>query len=342
MDKAADKSLKAAFAGEKLAGEQRAAFERQTSDTLDKHATDIGKYFNDAIGILQKDGKAKPEILALMVMESYLVGAAADLIALISGQREKAVFLTKMVDKFPHSEEFVTPGIINLFYQLTDARVNSPGLWSGERTLSDLNYAIRGVDLMMSRSADWMVQHAKAKNPGKDVNEEKLVAEIFDIFLRNLLVTLTTKLQFFNQVELAKESLPDSARQEWTDALTRALAIMKARLKASIVLPEKLPLGSLDQLSISRLPLAKIEQDFILDADLAISLSLILIEGTRSSPSALTCNTSLYFLNDASDRTKTIVQEKGLDTAQETRWKQLVSVIAQRTADSCSWRDDRR
>jgi hypothetical protein len=337
IGKAADQSLKDAFAGEKLTGEKRVAFEKRNSETLDKHARDIGKYYKNAIGVLQKDGKAKPEILALMVMESYLVGAAGDLIALISGQREKAVFLTKMVDKFPHSEEFVTPGIINLFYQLTDARVNSPGLWPVERTLSDLNYAIRGADLMMSRSADWMVQHAGAKSSGKD--EEKLVLEIFDIFLRNLLVTLTTKLQFFNQIELTKESLSDSARQEWIDALSRALAIMKARLKAAIVLPERLPLASLDQLSISRLPLAKIEQDFILDADLAISLSVILIEGTRSSPSALSCNTSLYFLNDATDRAKTVVQEKGLDTAQEIRWKQLVSVIAQRTADSCAWRE---
>jgi hypothetical protein len=332
MSKEAENALKIALENEQATPEAKALVEIQASVEMDIDANAIARRYRDAANILKEQGRDKPEIFALTILEPYLTGAAADLIALISGHREKAEFLTKMLDKFPHSDELVTPGIVNVFYQVTDARLNSPSSWPLELTLSDLDYAIQGADLMMSRSADLLARHSKVPEPA---------GEIFDIFIRNVLIALTTKLQVFNQRVLANESLPEHLRQSWIQALSRLLAMMKTRSITPLVSSDTLPSTTLDQTTTLRLPLAKVEQDYILEADLAISLSIILIEGARPKATAIACNTALYYVNDAKHRLKNVVDDNSLDRAAETRWRQLVAVIAQRTADSCDWKDRR-
>jgi hypothetical protein len=332
-DKAADKILKVVLQHEDPEDREVISLKQQASAEVD----DMVQSYKRAADILRKEGRDKPEIFALTIVEPYLVGAAADLIALVSGSQlagaqRKAEFLTKMLDQFPRADELVTPGIVNIFYQIADARLSNPVSWPLDQTISDLDYAIRGADILKSRSAQLLADHPKEPNPGGD---------IFDIFARNELVTLTVKLQLFNQRALANEALPEAFRQAWILALSRELALLKTRAKAPMVLSDIVPSTTLDQTTIARLPVAKIEEDIILEADLAIALSIILVEGSRSKTSALACNTALFYINDAREKARRLVEEFALDRAQETRWKQIVSITGQRVADSCDWRDDR-
>ena len=111
-----------------------------------------------------------------------------------------------------------------------------------------------------------------------------------------------------------------------------------------MVTSDTLPTAVLDQTTGLRLPEAKIELDIILDAELAVSLSIILIEGSRSSASALACNTALYYLHEGRRKISAVVNENTQDKADvrpsEMRWEQLVAVIAQRVGNSCEWKNE--
>jgi hypothetical protein len=162
-------------------------------------------------------------------------------------------------------------------------------------------------------------------------------------------IALTTKLQLFNQIELSNRSMPEISREEWRDALGRMVTLLKARLGSAIAIPANISLSTLDTREAMALPTVDIEQDVIVEADLATALSLLLIEEHDSTPSTSSCNLSLFFVDDADQQTASIIDNLSFektghlkyDKTQEARWRQLVAVIAQRVSDSCGWFDKR-
>jgi hypothetical protein len=138
------------------------------SPEIQRDADCIEESYERALEVLQTSQDDKPAVIALMVIDAYVTGVTADLIALISGQqKDKAIFLARMLDQFPHVDRFVTPGIVNAFYQLSDARVRTLGLWSLQQTLADLNYALHGADLLLTRSSNWLTHYSDGRPPPK-------------------------------------------------------------------------------------------------------------------------------------------------------------------------------
>ena len=135
--------------------------------------------------------------------------------------------------------------------------------------------------------------------------------------------------------------MPEISREEWRDTLGRLVTLLKARSRAAIAIPTTISLSNLDARQTAVLPTMDIEQDQIVDADLATALSLLLIEEHDAAPSPLSCNLALFFVNDADQKTTSIVDGLSFektghlkyDKTQETRWRQLVAVIAQRVAE---------
>jgi hypothetical protein len=205
----------------------------KASPDIKRDADCIENHYEAALQALKKHSDDKPPIISLMITDAYLVGATADLIALVSGhQKDKAIFLTRMLDQFPHQDRFVTPGIINAFHAVSDARVRTLGSWSLQQTLTDLNYALHGAELLVSRSSDWLTHSARidppakrCEDPASGLTEQEqqvaLVWCIYDIYMRNTVIVLTTKLELFNQFELSNRSMPEISREEWRDTLGR-------------------------------------------------------------------------------------------------------------------------
>jgi hypothetical protein len=261
-------------------------------DSLTSDAEKIWTNFDSARNTLQANHLSGPEIYALRIIEPYLAAATGDLISLLSGDKDKAEFLTKMLENFPRLDEMQSPGVINIFYQISDAKLKSPGSWPLGQTLSELDYAIHGADYMIAQSVAWAIQHPA---------DQQGVDGIFDVFNRNLLILLTTKLDLFNQHALAGEAISDSSRQVWAETLSRLLAILRARSNAPMVTSDNstLPLTTLDKKSLVHWPMISVDRIYTLNASLAIALSVILVENDRSKASALACNTSLYYIKDA-------------------------------------------
>jgi len=80
----------------------------------------------------------------------------------------------------------------------------------------------------------------------------------------------------------------------------------------------------------------------LVDANLASALSVIYIDGRGTTPSSLSCNLSLFLINEADQQaglTSDVAETK--DAARETRWRQLVAAHAQKVGEACGWRDQR-
>jgi len=318
----------------------------------------LQKHFKAARAILKQMKQDTPQVAAVIIFDSYLATAIGDLAQLVSGQqKESANFLTNMLDGFPKSEELIIPGLISAFYVMSEAKVETLALWPLEPTVSEINYSLKGVEMMIARSAQCL-DNLKSKRaaqlpspddvvkpPPCDEAHQKLWSDIYNTYLRNLLIVLSTKIKYFNEIELSGRLMTESSRQEWADALGRLVALLKARLETSIGTPENLPVQVLDERKKRRLPLPILgwseNSDVLFDAEQVTALSLILFEGRAVRPSAQACNLSLFLLNDAGTLTERIKKQLSLERPQEMRWQQLLNVVAQRVAASCSWVDRR-
>ncbi|MHC2290366.1 hypothetical protein [Bradyrhizobium barranii] len=311
----------------------------------DKEVADlIYAHYTKAREILRESGDDKPAIRALVVFEPYLTGAASDLISLISGEREKTDFLLNMLEDFPLSDDLVTPGIINLYYQVTDSWLNSIGSVPLDLVRAQIEYATRGAEIMMARSEKRLNELEKtASAKGQAIepeNDPDKMKEIFDIFLRNSFATLTAEVDIYVQRVLSGETVPEGHRQSWMKASSRLQAMLQTRSSMPAVDLVGLPRIELSSFEKLRMRVAKIDPDFMLQADLAIALTAVLLNDPNR-PSAQICNAALFYVNDANMWVQPTIKENELDKAQERRLRQLIAVVANRVGDACNWTDRR-
>jgi hypothetical protein len=176
-------------------------------------AEKITEKYNESRAIIRKGYGVDYQLT--MIIDPYLIGALADLIAIITDQNQKAEFLTRSLDKFKTSDDRLTPGIINLFYQIADAQLRSEN-WPPPAILGELDYSLRGVKKMIDRSSRYY-------------NDDDKTKEILKIFARNLFIVLSEKLAVFNQRALAGEQLTDAVRQDWLVTYAKMFDVEDAR-----------------------------------------------------------------------------------------------------------------
>lgn len=304
---------------------------------------EVLKHYEAVVELLKADHDNKPEIVSLVAFEPYLTSVVSDLVSLISGDREKTDFLLNMLDGFPLSDDRVTPGIINLYYQATDSWLNSIGSLPLDLVRAQIEYATHGADLMRARSEKRLLalESGFSARSGTvvGISDATKLVEVYDIFLRNAFATLTAEIDVYVQRVLSGETVPEGHRQSWIKATSRLLAMLRTKLSVPMINIDSLPSVELDSRTKERLMVASIDADFILQADLAIALSSILLKDSRASSQA--CNTALFFTNEASEAVQLTKKENELDEAQVQRLRQLIGAVAGRVGDACSWTDRR-
>jgi hypothetical protein len=303
-----------------------------------------------------------------------------------------------MMKDVPHSEELVSPGMVNFFYQSADAWLNTSGPIPLEIARPAIEYATTGSDLIMTSSRARVFELTREKNPNPhycipsdDADDSKLAAsakpdsdehtddhpldhpekvvQIYDTYLRNLLATLTAEVDIYVQRALEGQEVPEDYRQSWIGAVGRVSAMVEVLQHAGPISLEGVPRVEIDDFMKERLrltvvpicPLPKdaatakgskesaikkdrkvppatknlIDPDFMLQADLALALSSVLLDKRKTS-TAQACNTGQYYENMAETWIEPTVKDSSLDEAQEQRLKQLVAAVAARVTQSCS------
>ena len=92
-----------------------------------------------------------------IVWDPYVVTAIADLIAFVDDARARADFLNSVAGPLLQPGEachaskcpFASPGLINLQYALTTAKVNGLGPWPVKEAATDLAHAMQQIDVIV-------------------------------------------------------------------------------------------------------------------------------------------------------------------------------------------------
>lgn len=307
-------------------------------------AVEISRHYQAALAILKKKARDQPAIIALTVFEPYLTGAVSDLIALTSGVREKEDFLLRMSDEFPLFDDLISPGIINLYYQMVDGWLNGIGPIPLDGARAAIEYASRGADLFMAESSKriFELEAARPFERGRTKGVEKRkpqedsvrLAKVFQIFLRNSFAINTAETDIYVQRTLLGDEVPKGHHQSWERAASRLMAMMQIKVNSPSFEIDGIAHLNLDDYTAKQLRMATVDADFLLQADLALALSAVSIDGSKRA-SARNCNAALFFTRDAVPRVIQTKQENDLNRAQERRLEQLVAVVAARVRSAC-------
>jgi hypothetical protein len=274
----------------------------------------------------EKDNR---EIYALTLLDPYIAGAVGDLIGFNFGQREKARFLMQISRKYTTNGKLPLPGIINIYWQLSEAKLHSEAAWPLDDAIGDVEHALQGADDIIYRTR----MHAKEK-PEDQISAGKII----DSYLFNRFFFLSRTLEFYNQRALSGEHISESHRQKWAGALSQLIAINYARSKAFTQTLDDISAAKIDPDVATRWSGIRIsdnfaEQEFF--GDLAFSLSVILRNEDGIKPSATACATAQYYINTASEIIPILVERGDLKEGDHAIVRQYALSVADRVKASC-------
>jgi hypothetical protein len=127
---------------------------------------ELAKLTNQAIAELKQDQEEKP--YKLSYLDPYVIAAVSDLLALTLGQNEKAVFLEEVKDKYPTEMKFIQPGLINLYYYMTDAKVKAGTSWPREEEIAELDHAMNATDYIIEQTRARKQQRSMQVGPPQE------------------------------------------------------------------------------------------------------------------------------------------------------------------------------
>jgi hypothetical protein len=320
--------------------------------TVAMDAVTVSVNIEAGLAKLKAAGKTQRSFQTFVVIEPYLIAATGDLVAVLHGQKEKAEFLTRMLDGFPDSIDLMTPGIVNAFYQVADAQLQSFEKWPVDKISSNLDFAIKAVDQLIAKTSELYGNPEKRKfsDTGEDVGDP---AGFFGSMNRNLMILLALKLSLFNQRALAGETLSQESREDWLRTYSRIIANRRARSEAPILALDDLPSSTVDEQSKKSWPTIEIESEYLVDINLSTAVSSVLLERTRGAVSAAACNTSLYYLNGANRSAKLLLEKKTAEAAGSVelsgriasttlQLQRILNTIHNWAGIACDWSPDLR
>src|SRR5262249_48419298 len=117
---------------------------------------------------LSDSGSSAPKNYAIVLFDAYLLDVVGDMLTFLHGTRTKADFLTRIASGYPNSNELTQPGIINLYYQLSDAKLFSDTPWPLDQMIGELNRARDGSMYFISESKKKVRQ-----DPGLEADKRK-------------------------------------------------------------------------------------------------------------------------------------------------------------------------
>jgi hypothetical protein len=269
-----------------------------------------------------------PALYAVTIFDAYIVGAVSDLLAFCFGHQEKAIFLSLVSQDVPRMDKIIQPGIINLFYQLTDSKIKSDEAWPLDNVDSDLTFALRGVEYLIAKAK------LKAEiSPANSAKDRENAYEIISAYSRNQYLLYTRTLEIYNHRVLSGEHISDMHRQKWAQAYASLAAVMAARLdKPQLVKVESIPSHALDLNTQARSPSVPIEPEAEYDAAVAASLSAVLLHSADRKAPSTACVTAQYYLNAA--RKKIPIRSETSATDRE-RWNQFLQLVEERIRAPC-------
>jgi hypothetical protein len=272
----------------------------------------------------------KVETYAVTILDPYITGAIADLTLFMFGHEAKADFLSRISEKFDKGDDnFLMPGIINIYYQMADSKLTSEVSWPLDEVIEELEMAIRGGDNLISKAME------KARLNNYDKEQATLVLNQYN---RNRVLFLTRMLDTYNDRVLSGETINEFHRQTWTHALSRTLALLQRREDIPFAGFDDVPAWVDDDASLKTWPSAKIDKSLLFDANIAVALSAILRANHGRRASSASCAVAASVLEQAKSDPllrETSVANEPPSQSDLSKIRQYLATVSARVSESC-------
>ena len=265
----------------------------------------------------------------LSFLDPYLISAVSDLIVLTLGHGEKAIFLEQIKSFYPRELEYIEPGIINLYYYLSDAKLKSDAPWPLDEEVEELDFAMAGADHMvdMSRKKSDEARRGATK-AGKRTLSTPYDA-IIKVYFSNKFVFLTRYLEIFVQHWLSGEVLEEYSKFKWTQFYKQAEAVLNLReLGPSLDLEG--PGASVEQ-DLQEWRNINIGPEVRFDARIALALSAIMLTERKNKSTSQACTIGRFQLLKA----KELLPDVTSNEADKSRLRGYLSQIEARVKAVC-------
>jgi hypothetical protein len=222
----------------------------------------------------------------LSFLDPYFIGAVSDLIAMTFNHTEKADFLTQVKASYPRKLNYIQPGIINLYYYLSDAKLKSDTPWPLDEELQELDYAMQGSDYLINASREKAnrIVRARVHFPRKPkITYDRIV----HVYFRNKFIFLSRYLEIFCQHALAGETLEEHERFKWAQFYKQAESVLNLKeLGPSLELDGVSP--SIDR-DVAEWKNIDVSKEVTFDTRVALALSAVLLTENRNRSSQQAC-----------------------------------------------------
>jgi hypothetical protein len=285
------------------------------ANALQSHAEDLEKKVDAAVAQL----KATPEErqFKLSFLDPYFVAAVSDLVGLTLGQHEKAKFLVEVKGGYPERLDYIQPGLVNLYYYLSDAKLKSEAPWELDEELQELDFALAGTDQIISLSQRRMADAFRKR---------KSYRKIVQTYYRNKVILVTLYLDIFFQRALSGEVLSDANRTRWAQFYRQIEDTLNLQEFGPV-----LEIGGRSDSNLSDWRQVEIRPDDRFDARVALALSAVLLTEKANRAPQESCAIARFNVQKARE----LLPELDLNEAAKSQLGGYLSQITARLGASC-------
>lgn len=290
----------------------------------------LGEQVHQAVDKLKADSSEKRYHLSFL--DPYFICAVSDFIALTLSNTEKANFLMEIKSQYPKELELVQPGIISIYYYLSDSKLKSEAPWPLDEKIEELDVAMAGAEHMITMSdkrADEV--RREAIKTGKTSNTVPY-DEISEVYYVNKLTFLNRYLEIFCQHSLSGDTLSGEDRYRWAryyKLIERVIGLWEPGTWLDIDGLAEMP--TLQNQADWKKTRTKILPEVRFDTKVAMALSAVLLteRNNRATPQA--CSVGQYYLGRARDMLTEVVSNE----SEKSRLRGYLLQIGARVKASC-------
>ncbi len=287
-----------------------------SGDDVHSDAVFLGYATSCAIQMLKDNDEKK---YALSFLDPYFTAAVADLLAMTFGHDEKARFLMTVKEKYPADHNLLQPGIINIYYQLSEAKTHGNATWPLADEVEELARAMDGAEFIVSGA-------------NKSLTSAEYV-DVNKVYYVNIFVFTVRFMEIYNERVLGGNKLEQKDSERWRGFYDRLSKIYNAKGFATgsetVGETEQTPFTERESDAWRSI---EIPREFLFDGSIAFALSSVLLsESNRRAPDRI-CAIAKYHLGLAQDM---IPNFDKLIAADRSRLKGYLSQIRARIDASC-------
>jgi hypothetical protein len=284
---------------------------------------------DDATRLFEKGGEAAAGLRAdpsenrykLSFIDPYFIGAVGDLIALALGHGEKANFLMQVKNSYPDRFKFIQPGLINLYFQLTDAKLKSEGPWPLDEKIAELDWAMEGAEYLVRRS--------------RQEKEHSKYDSVVHQYLTNKIIFAYRYLELYNQRLLGGGSLPQAHKVRWQRAYRQLEQYLALDGPGANVPLDDIGPTPMAETDVAEWRHVELPLPYRFDLTVAITLSTILLtERNRQAP-VQACTIARAYLQRAVGMVPRLTVQLQLYDAEASRLSAYLRQIGARVRVSC-------